>query len=1115
MSAHLKSEWITANAGSGKTTALTERVVKLLLLGVPPEHIVCITYTKAAASEMRVRVLDMLRGLLLATDAACAETIEKLLGIPADAERMARARSLFATVLDSPSGGVQLTTIHGFCQHILRRFPMEANIAPHFSVLEDAIAEEVLRQSKHGLLLGLQSADVSLKQALALIGARGGEVRFDSIAADIIKQRRHWDVIWRAQDISSLRGHLYAFHGLAADTTQAMLDAGLHDAISAADAALLRDHLPELLAHKTKTNREMGEGLAAWLAADDAHRADLRDDFIHLFIKQSDGELRKNLLTKEYAADHPLSVTLQRVAAGVMRYAEQTRALACAEESFAVAVVAKTLFEFYEAAKLSRHALDYDDLIARTLELLQQPETLGWVMSKLDHRIDHLLIDEAQDNGSAMWRMAHTLVEELVANAGENTPRSVLVVGDEKQSIYSFQGAAPEQFGRYRDVFEATLAESASRFNVRALEKSYRSTAAVLRLVNHLCAQPAIDAAIRSAGEGQPHLLTRGDAWGCVRLYAPVVAPEKETPERMLLPLQSQVQHRAPHLLAEQIATTVHRWLMVEKRPLASAGRPLRAGDILILVKNRNPLVAPLMRALQRNDIPVAGLDRLVLSEHLAVRDLLALMAWCGNVSDDLALAQVLRSPLVGMSDEALRALAYGRPASLWQQVQEPWLLQMLEHANANPYAFLTQVLEVSGKRRAFAKRFGAEVHEVLDELKAQAAAMTSHRMPTLANFYDALQASTRSIKREQESGQENLVRIMTVHGAKGLEAPVVIMADTVSVPTTQHEKFFVALSEHGQPLPMLAMSEHAKLSARLVAAKQHKRTQLFQEYYRLLYVAVTRARDELHVFGIADAKPDAWYEMIAQSMRALGAVAHEGTLTLEEGVAKPTATVQPPLLEQTLPLPAWAQQPPVADIQTTPLLSPSALAPMQPAVQVRTGVMGAKERGVRIHRVLELMHAQSDAASVAALVAYVAPDWNEAERRKAVAEVMALHAKERWLWQAPRMPEASIAGTLTHEGVAIPISGQIDLLTHTAEGMVIVDYKTGLHVPSTESEVPPAYVLQLKTYHAIISQIYPDIPVRCAIVWTQAAQLMWLDDAVKNTPFPEKNVMLKTSVAA
>ncbi len=1115
---HLKSEWITANAGSGKTTALTERVVKLLLLGVAAEHIVCITYTKAAASEMRARVLEMLRSLLLASDAACAAQIEKLMGAPADAETMARARSLFGTVLDSASGGVQLTTIHGFCQNILRRFPMEANIAPHFTVLEEAAAEEALAQAKYGLLVGLQSAGDDLKQALAIIGARGGEARFESIAADIIKQRRHWDAIWHMQDETSLRGHIWTFHGLAHETTQAALDAHFCKVIGAEDAALLRDYVPELLAQKTKTNREMGEGLAAWLAADVAQRHTRRDDFITLFMTK-DGEPRKTLLTKEYPPDHPLSMALQRVADGVMRYAEQTRALAIAEESFAVAVVAKTLFAFYRAAKQARHALDYDDLIAHTLDLLVQPETLGWVMSKLDHRIDHLLIDEAQDNGSAMWQLAHTLVEELVATADGPVPRSVLVVGDEKQSIYSFQGAAPEQFARYRAVFDATLAQSAGGFAVRALAMSYRSTASVLRLVNDLCAQPIIREAIGFAASGQPHQLTRTQAYGRVCLYPPTLAQEKQTQDPMALPMESRLQTAAPQLLAEQIANTIHQWLVVQKRPLASAGRLLRAGDILILVKNRNPLVMPLMRALQRRDIPVAGLDRLVLADHLAVRDLLALMAWCDNVSDDLALAQVLRSPLLEMTDEALCALAYGRPASLWQQVQEPWLLEILAHARATPYAFLTQVLEIAGKRRAFAKRFGAEVHEVLDELKAQAANMPATMLPTLANFCDWVGNSTRSIKREQESVQENHVRIMTIHGAKGLEAPLVMMADTVSVPTTQREQFFVAIRENKQKLPLIAMSAAAKLSARLSEAKQRKRSQLFEEYYRLLYVATTRARDELHVFGIADGKgevkEDSWYAVIAQSMRALNASECDGVLEISDGEAAPTAQ-QTPVTHHVPPmLPAWAQQPPPAEVETIRRLSPSSLAPTPVAMGARSGAMGAKERGVRLHRVLELMDAKTDEKSAVALITYVAPDWSAAEQAKAVTEVMALHAKERWLWEHERMPEVSLVGTLMHQGVAIPMSGQIDLLVRTPDALVIVDFKTGSHRVSDANEVPLAYVLQLKTYQALVSQIYPNIPVRCAIVWTQTAQLIWLDERVKNTPFPELNVMLKTSVAA
>ena len=1116
------SEWITANAGSGKTTALTARVVRLLLLGVEPERIVCITYTKAAAAEMRHRVLGRLRKLLLASEEECRAEIEKLTGEVADARMLAHARNLFGRVLDSTAGGLQLTTIHGFCQNILRRFPIEAGIAPHFTVLEDVAADALLRQSKYALLTGLRSADAWLTDAIALIGARGGEYRFETLAGDIISKRRQWDEIWRAQSPESLRGHIYGLHGIEVEPSADVLEVWFAEAVQV-HAVAVRESLPALLGHATKSYRVFGEGLAAWFEADiDRRRVELAD-FISLFIKE-DGERRKRLLNeKEYPVGHRLREAVETIAELAERYHMRASALACAEESFAVAVLARALLDQYALAKAAMHALDYDDLILHTLRLVQQPETLGWVMSKLDHRIDHLLIDEAQDNSSAQWQLAHTLVEELIANNGgvgsADLPRSLLVVGDEKQSIYSFQGAAPEEFNSYQRSFKTLLDGSAAPLQQGALSNSYRSAEAVLTLVDDVCQQPEIARALGAAGEIQRHRLIREGAAGLVQLYPPIITPEKEGLPPLVIPTEYTIATSAPQLLADEIADRIHGWLMVEKRQLTSEGRAIKAGDILILVHRRKPLVQPLIRALQRRGIPVAGIDRLTLSKHLAVSDLLALMAWCDNIADDLALAQVLRSPLVGISDDALRGYAFGRAGMLWNEINMPWLAEVRTWRGLSPYDFLTQVLEVSGKRRDFARRFGEEVHEVLDELKAQAAAMPVDMPATIAHFYAMVTGSARQIKREQESAAIDQVRIMTVHGAKGLEAPVVILADTVSVPTTQHERMFVIPSPQDQLLPVLGISSLGKAALMLVAAKQHKAHKLQDEYARLLYVALTRARDELHVFGTASkkgaVKAGSWYEVVVAAMRGLNAHEQDEHLVLRD-VRMPVVTKASDASARTVkPIPAWAAIPPVGQTAVAASLAPSSLGVAAPSPYALRAAEGAKERGVRLHRVLELLQADSTLSTIEKLVRYVAPDWNVKEQAQAVAEVNALLLQERWLWQHPRAAEVNIAGTITQNGESVATSGQIDVLIDTPEAIIILDYKTGVHVPSAVEEVSLNYLLQLKIYRELVRQLYPDRSVRCAILWTAAPLLRWLDDAVENTAFPDKNVMLKTIEAA
>ena len=1129
------SVWITANAGSGKTTYLTRRVVGLLLAGVSPERICCITYTKAAASEMRHRVLGLLRELLLLDDTACRGKVGGLLGREASAEEITRARSLFGLVLDSAVGGVQLTTIHGFCQNILRRFPLEAGIAPHFTLLEEESAQKLLARAKHRLLGQYNAGDPALNAAFEMIGNRSSEARFDTYVAHIVSQRRRWEGMWRGQSVEGFRARLFQFHGLEDGDEQA-LSSAFCECVEEVHLGVIRAHLPMMAAHKNKTEQATALVLQAWIEGNGASRLSMIDAFSAVFLTQ-EGSIRKKLVAKDLEGT-PLHRVMVELAARAERYAQQCAALACAQESFAVALLARALLEAYEREKEAVYGLDYDDLIAKTRELFANPAMLGWVMSKLDHRIDHLLVDEAQDTSGEQWAIAQALVEELIAASdgigSGGQPRSLLVVGDEKQSIYSFQGAAPQLFADKKGEFEAMLSGSYSPLMADALTNSYRSAEAVLKLVDDVAAQPEIAAAL-SAGERMPHQLKRMEAAGSVTLYPPLMVPEVERVSPLTLPVEYHTSQTAAQLLAEEVAQTVAGWF-ASGRMLESAGRPLVPGDVLVLVRSRQPLVLPLIRALEKYKVPVAGLDRLTLSSHLAVRDVLAAMRFVLNLGDDLALAHVLRSPIVGISDDQLQVLAVGRSGSLWTQLTaagsaSEWLharemVQRLLSARAQaPYEFLTAMLEVHGARRRFAERFGAEVHEVLDELKAQAARMPAGMAPTLANFHDWMEGSAREIKREQEDSSAGRLRIMTVHGAKGLEASVVLMIDTSNVPTTQREAVFFASDAARQNFPLLAISEDAKTAPQLVAAKQAKLEALMAEYYRLLYVALTRARDELHVWGIAGRSGEvaeaSWYAAVARSMRGLGAEdvvlpAHERAALCLRDMRSPVTPKAAEEKTRVAALPEWTLGKAPSLVTARTVMTPSSLASQAEVSRyVQTAGADARARGVRIHRILELLTGDCDVTIIARLVALLGADWEASEQASVTAHVASLLAQQRWIWALPSHAEVTICGTLTIGDQEIAVNGQIDRLVETPEAWVILDYKTGSHVPKTAADISENYRLQLKTYQALVAKLYPDKPVRTAILWTAAPLLMWCDEAVAATAWPNQFVIHSAPLVA
>lgn len=1088
------SQWISAHAGSGKTYVLTRAVVRLLLLGVPAERICCITYTKVGAGEMRARILALLRRLMLADEADCRREVADIVGQVPDAAVLARARLLFGAVLESPSGGLQLTTIHGFCQKLLRAFPLEARVSAHFTVADEAQATQLAAEAKRRLLTGPLAMQGELAAAITLLASRSGEMGFDQLVREMLARRDAWENAWAGQDEESYRARLMALTGADETIDLNELAQGLM-AMPEPERAVCLAYLTVLLAHKNKREQALGEAITRWCEGTLP-----LEEWLQLWLTQK-FEPRKTILNaKDFPQGDALAALVERCVDKALRFVQQRAAVALCEESYAVALLARQLNDLYHQVKDERQVLDYPDLITRTRQLLTAPDMVGWVMSKLDHRIDHLLVDEAQDTSAEQWRIAHVLVDELVVTSGgvgsAGITRSLFVVGDEKQSIFSFQGAAPELYAAKKTELEQLLAPSPSPMQTRALEKSYRSAPAILQAADAVAALPDITPALSATGIAPTHIATRSTAAGCVVLHPPIQPVEKETAEPFTVPLQYQITRSTAQLLAETVSETIRRWL--------DAGA-YNAGDILILTRSRQPMVLPLLRALQRLDIPVAGIDRLVLADHLAVKDLLALMGWCLSPHDDLLLAQVLRSPLMGWSEEQLYALAQPRGAlTLWEALQQQdaaaaeTIARWSSYQYLTPYDFLTRLLEAEGARKRFAGRFGEEIHEILDELKEQAANMPRPMAQTLAHFTQWIGASDRTIKREMESGDHDHVRVMTVHGSKGLEAPVVLMVDADGVPDLKRERFSMA-----DGLPLLALSDEARMAACWVQARSQQAAAQLAEYYRLLYVAMTRPRDALHVFARAGAngslKENCWYETIRRGVQNLPTHRRleDGTLMLEDAGYAPKAL--PRAAADAVTVPEWATRPPRAEM-ATPTLSPSrlhaaeALAPFrQPRGE------GARERGVRLHRVLQFLAADTTVPQLARLIAHIAPDWTDEERAAAQEEIWALFTREHWLWEHPSQAEVQLSGSLTLEGVTYPVFGQIDKLVDTGDSLVVVDYKTGRDVPESSAGISQTYLLQLKLYVSLLETLYPGKKVRPAIVWTANATISWLDDEVSS----------------
>ncbi|WP_291723356.1 double-strand break repair helicase AddA [Magnetospirillum sp. 64-120] len=1120
------SVWVAASAGTGKTKVLTDRVLNLLLAGNAPHKLLCLTFTKAAAAEMSNRINAKLAEWAIADDVALATSLDELLGRPPKPPEELRARRLFALVLDSP-GGMRIETIHAFCQSLLRRFPLEAGLAPHFQVMDDRDAGELLDAAKEQVLSAARDGvDSHLGQALDVVTRQVHETAFPDLMAELAGDRGRLKRLLEREDgvdgaIAAARARLELAPD---DSPQTILEHACRDQSFAADT--LRQAVPILL-NGAKTDQKAGERLAAWLAAPTDRVAGF-DDYC-LSVLTAKGEPRAKLVTNGLRDAHPwLEAALATEAERLMRVADRLRAAQVAECTAALLRLGHALLATYDRAKQARALMDYDDLILAARELLGRPGVAPWVLYKLDGGIDHVLIDEAQDTNPDQWAVVVALCEEFFAGLGaRDVLRTIFAVGDVKQSIYSFQRADPEAFKDMRQRFAQAARDAERLWREIPLNLSFRSTRAVL---------DAVDAVFAGAGPGRDgvthddpapqHLAARMGQAGLVELWPPVKPrPADEIPAWK--PPVERLRGDSPRArLARLVARRIRALIDTER--LDSQNRPIRAGDVLVLLRRRGGFVEDLVRELKELRVPVAGADRMVLTEQMAVMDLMALGSFLLLPEDDLTLATVLKGPFVGLTEDELFRLAWNRgTASLWETLKrqagaEPAfgraedylsrLLNLVDHLP--PYALFAQVLGPMGGKRAVLARLGPEAEDPLDEFVNLTMAFERAHPPSLQGFLHWLESGGTEIKRDLEQGGGDAVRIMTVHGSKGLQAPIVFMPDTLQMPT-QGPRLLWSGPPEDEILLWPPKAEMADSVA--VAARDAKKIGREQEYRRLLYVAMTRAEDRLYVCGweTLKAPPAAcWYNLIKAGLEGIAAETSDPFLesqaeTEETTVLRLSCPQQRDVEEKTfaaeshphIALPLWAKQP--APDEPSP---PRPLAPSRPEGEeptVRSPLGGGDglarfRRGKLIHKLLQILPAlPRDKRAQAAIRFLKANGGLDTAQSLAVAnEVSDIldHPGFAPLFTPASQAEVPIVG-LIGEGRAI--SGQVDRLVVTDTEVLVVDYKTNRNPPAATDPIPDIYVRQMAAYRLALACIYPHHKIRCALVWTDGPALREIDPAL------------------
>jgi ATP-dependent helicase/nuclease subunit A len=1120
------SAWVSANAGTGKTAVLVKRSLRLLLAGFRPEAILCLTYTKTAAAEMHNRLLKVLGEWATIDDDKLRGELTALMRRAPEAKELRTARHLFALALEA-KGGLKIHTIHGFCERLLQRFPLESQVTPHFSVLDDR-EQALLRRAAFDATMAraAEDGDGVLGRALAKVTTLNSGDYIREVINTVLGKRDELARMvafhgsredWAREEADALK-RLFNVGDLAEDALLEQLSRVLSDAeIDAAIAALC----------------EFGSGprdseAEAALRVARASAGESRAAALKLAFLTQDGKVRTQICNKAVARGAPSICA--RLAEAQAIFADLTDKLAhlrLAEASAAVLALADAVQADYERRKRAEAALDYDDLIVKTQTLLLRADAAAWVLYKIDGGIDHILVDEAQDTNPAQWSIIEALAAEFFAGSSASDKlRTLFAVGDEKQSIYSFQGANPARFGEVGRGFKQKAAALGLVWNEVPLTLSFRSTEPVLKAVDSVFGRaPASGGLIWQAGGSiQHHAFRTGEA-GLVELWE-VETEDKPQPTDAFEPWSEEpAGARSVDALCKRIAAAIKGWLDNDE-PLASKGRSVRAGDILILVRRRDPFTTPMIRELKRLRVPVAGADRMKLTDQLAVQDLVALADFLLMPEDDLALAVVLKSPLFNCNDDDLFALAHKRGRSLWAALQTKAnddaryaeaatrLSAWLARADfVPPYEFFSELLGADGQRlrKAMLTRLGPEAAEAIDEFLDAALAYDRETAPSLQGFVNQLRAGDVEIKRDMEQERDE-VRIMTVHGAKGLQAPIVFLPDTCMSPRQQGVALYPLARPGAHPDAgghlVWPPKGHSNLSG-IEASKQAVQQAEREEYHRLLYVGMTRAEDRLYVCGWEGQKSrekNVWYDLVVGGLE--GHLTEVGSdsrkLRRMESRQTESARAYETASEQAkpAPLPAWAVAPAPRE-RSRPKLAPSrlnlgveaetqALADQPPLGPLALSENGRYARGRLVHALLQHLPEVQPEEQERAARAFVSArgiGLTQDLQQEIVAETLDIvrDASFAPLFQPGSLAEVPVVARIGGHD----LEGQIDRLARIDGGLLILDYKTNRPPPSTLEEVAPAYIAQLAAYRAALRGLYGGIALRAALLWTDGPRLM------------------------
>ena len=1127
------SAWVSANAGSGKTHVLTQRVIRLMLAGNAPDKILCLTFTKAAAANMKNRVFSTLSQWTMLGDEHLDREILNTTNQKSTTKLRRRARQLFALALDAP-GGLKIQTIHAFCESLLHQFPLEANVPGHFEALQEIEQANMLAQARTQVLSGDQSEAARHYAALIPFAT---DSTIDNGLNAIISMRQDF-LNWSSGGIESALSKLYERLGVCADDTKE----NIHSEVIQGILTEFKD-IQSITAVAANSDKKTDLTLAeAFQILVENKEPEETFEIVRKALLTADGSPRKSMATVFVKKELPdAEDTLNQIASHIMRGLEKIKALQLLQNSYHLFKIGEAVLELYENMKRQRGVIDFDDQIEKCAILLTRAEIRDWIRYRLDRGIDHLLVDEAQDTSPKQWEIINAITSDF--HSGEtaaNINRTVFVVGDEKQSIFSFQGAEPSEFDRQRKRLEKNVLTADKKFHSGQLDLSFRSTQDVLHAVDEVFSHPENLMGLTQSGDRPVHDAVRSNHPGEVQVWPLFVQEKVEQTESWLDPVDKKPADDPAVLLADKISNSIKEWVGTT---LPGMKEPLTFGDILVLVRKRDRFITAFTRTMKDKGLAIAGADRLTLTDHIAVEDLLAIGRVVLLPQDNLSLACVLKGVFFNIDEDTLFELAYERgELSLYDQIMKiandeahpqseisAAILKQLDvmfsiGRSSSVFDFYAYLLGKLKGRKKILGRLGMEAEDVLDSFLDEALTFTNDRNGGLETFITELTNAEPVIKREVELDRDE-VRILTVHSSKGLEARVVFLIDhcgaawsekhrpeILTVENEPHQNGFLWLTSKDQHVP--ATVDSTTLISEAAEA----------EYRRLLYVGMTRAADRLIVCGFRGVKEPNypyWHHMVetALSESSNEIMNDAGDVTGLRWVSKEQPAIKLKTTEQDIAasinidaIPDWLLTPIKSDPPLPRPLTPSGAY----ALIDRENLSGetlkfdtkaevnsiAIQKGNATHKLFEVLPDVKPEDRLVLGKDYLektCPALSTAQRGDIIESVFNVFSNERFkmFFEGEGQAEVSLAGRLEIKSGSMLVTGQIDRLIVSGDQVTILDYKTNRQVPQSVQETPEEYITQLALYRDLVARIYKDKAITSALLWTQTPELMIIPEEV------------------